>query len=306
MNLEVLSFLESVLGKSEKKTRENYAFHCPFCHHPKPKLEVDLDSYKYHCWVCNVGGHNLSSLFRRLGLDYTQYRDILSKIPTESVFIKEQNSSVNITSLPQEYHPLYIYKKDPEYKNALYYCKKRGITVEDIIKYQIGYCGEGKYGGRIIIPSFDKEGQVNYFVGRAYYDTMKIKYLNPPVQKETIIVFENLINWQLPVILVEGVFDALTVKRNAIPLLGKNISSLLLETLIKKQTPEVILFFDPDAVREMIKAGEMLIEYGINVKVVDWVEKDPADLGYKKCISLIKQAKLLSFDYLIQQKLSSI
>ncbi len=37
------------------------------------------------------------------------------------------------------------------------------------------------------------------------------------------IPFEIFINWNSPIIRCEGMFDAISIKRNAIPLLGKNI-----------------------------------------------------------------------------------
>ncbi len=39
---------------------------------------------------------------------------------------------------------------------------------EDIIKYNIGFCNEGPYGGRVIIPSYDDNGKLNYFIARDY------------------------------------------------------------------------------------------------------------------------------------------
>ena len=44
-------------------------------------------------------------------------------------------------------------------------------------------------------------------------------------------MFENQINWNEPITLVEGVFDAMAVKRNAIPLLGKFVPKTLNDTI---------------------------------------------------------------------------
>ena len=30
----------------------------------------------------------------------------------------------------------------------------------------MGYCTEGRYGGRIIVPSFNNSGDLNYFIAR--------------------------------------------------------------------------------------------------------------------------------------------
>ena len=46
-------------------------------------------------------------------------------------------------------------------------------------------------------------------------------------------MFENQINWDEPITLVEGVFDAMAVKRNAIPILGKFIPKTLNDSIYK-------------------------------------------------------------------------
>ena len=38
----LLGSIENILGKSHKKARDNHAFHCPFCNHHKPKLEINF------------------------------------------------------------------------------------------------------------------------------------------------------------------------------------------------------------------------------------------------------------------------
>ena len=48
-------------------------------------------------------------------------------------------------------------------------------------------------------------GKLNYFVGRDFYAST-LKYKNPPIPKD-VIGFDLYVNWSLPIILVEGVFD---------------------------------------------------------------------------------------------------
>ena len=38
----LLGSIENILGKSHKRARDNHAFHCPFCNHRKPKLEINM------------------------------------------------------------------------------------------------------------------------------------------------------------------------------------------------------------------------------------------------------------------------
>ena len=40
----LLGSIENLLGKSHKRARDNHAFHCPFCNHHKPKLEIKMST----------------------------------------------------------------------------------------------------------------------------------------------------------------------------------------------------------------------------------------------------------------------
>ena len=115
-------------------------------------------------------------------------------------------------------------------KHALKYLKSRGLTKEDILRYNIGYCETGKYRNRIIIPSYDESNELNYFIGRSYLSKTKRKYMNPEAQKEIIIFNEYLVDWTKPIYIVEGAFDSIFIP-NSIPLLGKFMSDYLFEKL---------------------------------------------------------------------------
>ena len=77
--------------------------------------------------------------------------------------IKEEDKS--IVKLPEEFKPMWEKSSNPFYP-TLSYLKRRGITHEDILKYNIGYCESGLFSNRVIIPSYDENGQLNFFVGR--------------------------------------------------------------------------------------------------------------------------------------------
>ena len=73
-------------------------------------------------------------------------------------------------NLPKEYISLATEPKgfNPEYKHAIHYLTERGITQKDIIKYNIGYCVEGLYARRVIVPSYNSDGSLNYFIARGH------------------------------------------------------------------------------------------------------------------------------------------
>ena len=43
----LLGLLQSVIGKGNVTSRGNYAFHCPFCKHRKPKLEIKKEPEQF-------------------------------------------------------------------------------------------------------------------------------------------------------------------------------------------------------------------------------------------------------------------
>ena len=169
--------------------------------------------------------------------------------------------------LPEEFTSLSPTQTPATGTYALKYLQKRGITKADIIKWKIGYCFSGEYRNRIIIPSFDDEGDCSYFIARSYSGD-SYKYKNPRASKD--IVFNELfIDWNSDLILVEGVFDAL-VAGNAVPILGSTLrsGSELLRKIVWNDTP-VYVALDPDAAEKERRIIKMLLEYDIELYKID-------------------------------------
>ena len=196
---------------------------------------------------------------------------------------------------------MYEKSNSPVYKQAMMYLLKRGITGNDILKYNIGYCEEGAYRNRVIIPSYDKNGSLNYFVGRDVYNS-KLKYKNPPVSKN-VIGFELFINWDEPLILCEGVFDAIAIKRNAIPLFGKTVQSKLKTELYKQSVKKIYVVLDEDAKRDALKLTSKLMENGIEVYFVHMRDKDPSDIGFERMLHKIKNTRRMNLKSFLANKL---
>ena len=186
-------------------------------------------------------------------------------------------------------------------EHALRFLRKRGITSEDIKRYNLGYCSEGVYQNRIIIPSYDSIGKLNYFVGRDFYAST-LKYKNPPIPKD-VIGFDLYVNWSLPIILVEGVFDAMSVKNNSIPLFGKSILPKLYGKIVEKKVKDIFIILDSDAFNDAIQMTEKFVNEGINVNFVKLDGKDPNDLGYKQMITQIDNSLPMDFKQIMEMKL---
>ena len=259
----LLGSIENILGKSHKRARENYAFHCPFCNHRKPKLEINMATNEegqnpWECWVCQTKGRTIRSLLRQLKTPRDQAAEILKYLPKGSQI---QYKQLSIIELPKEYQPLYSASTTSVVANLVKkYLYERGLCDNDFIKYDIGYCTSGEYGGRVVIPSYSASNQLNYFIARSY-DGSYFKYKNPEASKD-IIFFENLINWNQPIILCEGAFDAIAIRRNAIPILGKNISKSLYKKILTSPLTDIYIALDSDAQDKALEIAETFLNQG--------------------------------------------
>ena len=175
------------------------------------------------------------------------------------------------------------------------------MTSQDILKHNIGFCESGKYGGMIIIPSYDKDGVLNFFTGRSYYD-VNFKHLNPTVSKD-IVGFELFINWNEPITIVEGAFDAIAVKRNCIPLFGKLILDNLKIKILENNVKRVNIALDKDAMKNAIEMAEYFNSSGIDVHFVELPEQDPSELGFKRITEIIQSIKKLTPQKLLEYKI---
>ena len=305
---KVTNTLTNVMGSALTLKGSELAFNCPFCNHHKPKLQINTDTQKWHCWNCNSGGKKLTSLLRKLDVDsktISLIRDIYGDTNWNSQ--KDDLETKVFIQLPKEYITLSTPPSgfNPEYKHAMLYLTHRGIGMKEIIKYNIGYCKEGLYARRIIIPSYDLNGQINYFISRSYYAEETMKYKNPPISKN-IIMFESQIDWSEPIILCEGVFDAITIKRNAIPLLGKFPSKMLIEKMFMSNVTNIVIALDNDAINEALKAAEYFRKNGINVKMMYLKDKDASDMGYQQFYTELNNTREFTSEDLLLSKIYSL
>ena len=307
VNQLLVTLVNSVLGSGKATARNNYAYHCPFCHHQKPKLEVNLTENRegknpWHCWSCDVRGTTIYNLFKQLKVASEKYSELKSLVKT-SKSIKE-TQVVSTIALPDEFISLYTGDLSGiNARHALAYLKNRHISKYDIIKYNIGYCKSGLYNNMIIIPTYNENGQLNYFTARSFEKDPYIKYRNPSASRD-IIPNEHLINWNIPIILCEGLFDAIAIKRNAIPLLGKNIQSSLMKKIVTSVVDKIYIALDRDAIKQALKFCEKLMAEGKEVYLVDLQDKDPSEMGFENFTKLIQTTLPLTYYDLMEHKLS--
>jgi len=307
LNQTLIALVNSVLGTGKSTSKGNYAYSCPFCKHHKPKLEINFTENEkgenpWHCWACDRRGKKIYQIFKSIGTPTEINNELNSLI--KSGFVEKQIIIEEKVTLPKEFKPLNnIQQSNIIGRHALHYVKSRNITEEDIIKYNIGYCETGNYAKMIIIPSYDNNGNLNYFTARNFEKNSTLKYKNPSVSRD-IIPFELFINWDLPFILCEGPFDAIAIKRNTIPLLGKNIQSTLMKKIVKSSVDKIYIALDKDAQKQALNFCEKLMSEGKEVYLVDMQDKDPSEMGFENFTNLIQDTYPLTFSSLLEKKLT--
>ena len=303
----IINILDDTLGVGTSLRGNEQAHHCPFCHHHKKKLQINLDTQQWHCWVCDAKGKKIQTLLKRLHVDSKRIKRVFEIYGDDYIVSSTIVEEKVELRLPSEFKSLLEKPKgiNPLYRKVLQYATDRGITKEDIIRYNIGYCDGGMYSNRIIIPSYDRDNRLNYFIARSVFSDEKFKYKNPPVSKN-VTVFENQINWEEPITLCEGVFDAMSIKRNAIPLLGKFIPKTLMDSIYKKGVKEIKILLDNDAQDQALYYVNYFMNNGITVTNVLPTEKDAGDMGFSEVNSILKNTSKTEFSDIISQKLANL
>jgi len=306
----VVSILESFLGEHRKHNEDTgqIAFDCPACSEDKGmyggdgkgNLEINYNLGKYRCWACqdtnNMYG-NVGNLLDRYATPKNK-RDYLLVKPDTLDYISKVKSGIIVT-LPEGYTKFSkCTGKEYKYDQAIRYLRDRGITDEIIDYYNIGFTTIGKYHDRIIIPSYDIEGKLNYFIARWFLkEYTKIKYLNPEAEKSEIIFNHNKVNTDATIYLVEGATDHI-VTPNSIPLLGKYITDDLIVFLHDNAKSFIVIVLDDDAYDDAVNLYRKL-NFGDltgRIKIVRCPEGfDPSKvyekLGAKGIIKLLMSAK---------------
>jgi hypothetical protein len=272
--MTITSYLTKLLGKHKRSGRkEQHSFCCPACRYGS-NFEVNLDDPKHplmHCWYCDVSFRSWHKFFLKFW-DNDRYRDFVSQTGIKDEVVKDKSESKlpEIIRLPEDFR-FVLDVKDIESMNGRYYARHiRQLSDEIIKKLDIGISSEPKFKNRIIIPSVDKKEKLNYFIARAI-DDRQPKYLNAEAEKTKIIFNERYIDYNRPLMIVEGIFDAakaMHVYDNVVPLLGSSFNEkfILFENVVKNKTP-LILSLDNNVKMKKVKILKTLLYNGIEVEV---------------------------------------
>jgi len=322
---EFHAIIENIFGEVKGlNTSEQLQANCPKCAEllgysdEKFNLEINTGNKRvFRCWKCDNPqfSGSLGRLIRIYGtsIDYDLYKSYAS-IYSEYSYEEDEKEYVPV-KLPDE---MILFSQmetsNTDHLEAYnYLVLERKISREIINKYRLGFCITGKYSKRIIIPSYDKNGEINYFVARNYdkSDRKKKPYDNPKSDKDKIIFNEGYVNWDSTIFLMEGVFEMLSFPVNAIIMLGKTISTTLFLKL-KELKPDIVVLLDPDAYKNSIELFYTLhtIYVGCEekVKIVKLPNNDDLDelrkkYGIDEVIKCLYTARGLTVDDYFIKKL---
>jgi hypothetical protein len=292
---QAIDFIEKCFGASQLSNGGlNVSVVCPHCSSKtdnlqKKKLVIKTDDFLVHCWVCGYRSGSLLDLLKRYHPHFIQ--EYISKFRQKQKFAlasginlaEKLSNSTKPLELKQVTLPIgftmlapNLHKNNKQIKMAWNYLKARNVTETDLWLWKIGITehrpekdsGQLDYRFRIIIPSFDCEGKLNFFSARKYWDKWNgPKYSNPNNPREEIVFNELNIDWTKELMITEGVFDLVKATENATTLLGSDLDEnyLLFQKIVAHETP-VMLALDNDAKVKTLKLAKKFLEYGISTR----------------------------------------
>jgi len=254
------------MNNCENVSYKDASFHCrcPICGDSKKSIKkkrfhlkfIDENNTKAHCFNCDwsgnfeslyayINGITLSEAYKRI--NQIKYNDI-----KESLFKKYKNKKENKKN-NNCLNNFNIILKDcvseksktngiitRKYKEAL---KKfrHDRKIPDKIELFISF--RGKYKGRIIIPII-QNGNIVYFQARSLHKNAKMKYINPPSEKNVIPNIDKF-DKNKYIVVTEGLIDSFMVD-NGTCCLGKCINDNFILSCLNKTEKGVIIALDND------------------------------------------------------------
>lgn len=253
---------------------------CPFCitvvgkEDRKQCFAVDTRTGFFKCWRCGTKGK----------------LDDVADLASEAAPPEKKIESV--VEPPEGYMEL---GAEPGLsavctEEARDYLCRRGLTNRGIwAAARIGCCLDGRFGGRIVVPVTAAAGCWLGWVGRVWRKTSDRPYMNAPgmnlgmmghLYNEVVLSRSD----PTPVMVMEGVFDALPYWTDAVAVLGKPTEPQVM-TLVRSARP-VVMVLDGDAWEEAWALAMRLRFEGQRagmVKLPPKVDPDEVDRAWLRC-----------------------
>jgi transcription elongation factor Elf1 len=313
------SFLKDVLRRGfgelrDKKSSDQVQINCPHCaklynnYEPDNKfnLEINLSKRVYKCWKCEISGPipKLLKYYTKKDI-YNLYIDNFDDFDYINTYKSDEDEDLyREVLLPKEYIPFSrVQTVIPMHNRAYnYITKERKIKDRVLKELNIGFCVEGYYENRIIIPSYDINGKLNYYITRTFVND-KVTYLKPKINQD-FIFNENRIDWSSTLYVVEGGFDYLSLHFNTLCLLGKEFIPYVFDKVVKYKPP-LVFVLDPDAMKQTIKYINIFDNMSINmIKFVELPNNtDIDDLSKRIGLNNLSQYFLENSKYLTDEEI---
>jgi len=292
---ERVEILTRVFGPCQIDRRGiNAAFRCPDCgKSKKQKFVVKLDTGQYHCWVCDARGASVAKVLRRLSSEAaTRWESVTGSYQRQ---FRDEVVEAPAVELPNGFKLLAesLDSNDPDARACIEYTRDRGLGLRDLWYFRLGYARRGHLSRRVIMPSFDADGKLNYWTARSIDKVKFGKYVNPSIPRGEFIFNELNLDWRQELTLVEGPFDLVKCDINTTAILGSNISrkSALFQGIARNKTP-VILALDSDMPEKQHKWAKALSEFDVEVKILDVGKfKDVGEMTKAQFLEAKKKAR---------------
>ena len=277
---------------------------CPKHSHRKRKLSINIKKNAFRCWVCGYSGKKIFPLL----YDYGNASQRAKYFSTLDVEFKEEDKDLNL-ELPEGFIFALSDTLSPTGMMVESYLREIGLSRQTILQSKIGFCSSGIYEGRVIFPSFDFEGKLNYFITRRVDNGGYKKYLDCTASKSSIIFNELFVDFSKPVVIVESVkthFKHFSVP-NVIPIMGTKLdeSYKLFQEIVLRDCPRVYVAFDDEAHQQSVNLVHSFVRHGVDARHVTCKEQHD-ETSTTSFVQRLVEAKSLSGEDFLMEKIKSI
>lgn len=313
---EKITFYEKIFGKGTlDRQGKNFSVRCPICEpvkKDKRKFTIRIEDDACHCWTCGFASRSLAKIIAKHGTRalMQEYKDKYCDDDQQAHehFTGDTDTEEKL-ELPEGSCMLHLASKGNPDTRAVYryLTEKRGLTDDDIWYYKICVSDAIRWRRKAIVPSFDANGELNYYVARAI-DSNKQRYHNPRVDRLTVIFNELNVDWSSRLVICEGPFDMFKCGENATCILGSEFNNrhALFNKIVQHKTP-VAVALDSDAQPKAHRIVRALSEYGIDVLIVDvGAHSDPGAMSKSEFEIALSSAHRVSWSRALLSRLSSI
>lgn len=328
-----MEYLDEEIGDGVSVS-DQYAYACPFCSDYKRRLYVNQESGLWKCHNCDESGNAVSMVMKLQGITAREAAEVLEYYGIDDLWMpeeirnqdltiqeklllyltmeeeKKENPQLDPPPMPNNIYRLSNFLEDPPeiFFPFLRYLAGRGLTISDIINYDIGCIVEDTIktpNGRgmrvkdhLFFPNFSLDGILQYWNTRSIYKEAKPKSINAPNTDTQLgssdVVFNlNQAIHTDKIVVTEAVFDAITVGKSGVATYGKSISDSQIEQLMETNLP-IYLFLDTDAYAYMQKTADKIQsikeDYPLYYVINPHIGEDANTLGKQVCKELVEEA----------------